>query len=259
MSENPPNETPNPYELQKKLALGCSIDQPERPKLTRRPEEPPAPAWTEATANILKSQPGRVRAALTGGVGSGKSTVAELLVAFGADLIDFDLLSRKVLEPDTPGFYQTVELLGPKIVTKDGTLDRQKIALTIFKKPLIKKALEDIVHPLAWDLMVDRLTALTDSPLVIIDTPLLFEANLNPLFYPVIVTFASVDAQYQRLRSRDPHKSRRLLKSVIKSQKPFAEKVRLADIVINNGGSLISLIRQTKEVYLTLMDWKTFK
>jgi dephospho-CoA kinase len=226
-----------------------------RPELTRRPEEAPPPPWALKGADELKSQPGLTRAALTGGVGSGKSTVAELLVAFGADLIDFDNLAREVLAPETPGHAQVIELFGPKIQKPDLSLDRQRIAEIIFKKPEVRKALEGVVHPLAWDLMLQRLSELKASPLVVIDVPLLFEANLNGLFNPVIVCYASFEAQYRRLRARDPQRSRFLAKRMIKSQKPFAEKIRLASAIIDNSGSFIQTIRQTKRLWQGLKEY----
>ncbi|MDR2422183.1 MAG: dephospho-CoA kinase [Deltaproteobacteria bacterium] len=223
-----------------------------QPKISRRPEEPAPPEWALKGAELLKSRPGHRRVALTGGVGSGKSTVAELMAAFGAELIDFDLLSREVLSPESVGWSQAVELFGPKIKGPDLSLDRKRIAQIVFKKPLIRKALEDIVHPLAWELMIQRLTELEESPLVVVDVPLLFEARLNGLFSPVVVCYASFEAQYRRLRARDPQKSRFLAKRIIKSQMPFAEKVRLADAIVDNNGSLSLLIRQTKELWLRL-------
>jgi dephospho-CoA kinase len=189
---------------------------------------------------------------LTGGVASGKSTAAELLTAFGADLIDFDELARQALEPQTPGWEAAAALFGPKMVRPDQTLDRLKIASLIFKKPLLRAELENIIHPRTWELMIQRLKDLEASPLIIIDVPLLFEANLQSLFSPVIVCFCPSDLQYRRLRARDPHKSRRLAKKMILSQMPMAEKVRLGTFIINNNGSLRSLIRQTKRIWLDL-------
>ncbi|MDR0550134.1 MAG: dephospho-CoA kinase [Deltaproteobacteria bacterium] len=225
------------------------------PELTRRPEEPPPPSWALDVADALKSQPGRVRAALTGGVASGKSTVASLLVALGADLIDFDVLAREVLAPFTPGWTEALKLFGPKFQKPDQSLDRPKIAALVFKKPLIRRALENIVHPLTWELTLQKLDELKDSPLVIIDVPLLFEANLNSLFKPVVVCFADPETQYLRLRARDPKKSRFLVKRMIKSQKPYADKIRLADAIIDNRGSLSRLIQQTKDLWLRLKAW----
>jgi dephospho-CoA kinase len=185
-------------------------------------------------------------------MGSGKSTVAELLVAFGAELIDFDELARFVLSPRSEGWTKVVELFGPKIVLKDDNLDRPKIASLVFKNPSALKALEDIIHPLAWRLMLDRLNELKDSPMVVIDIPLLFEAGVNSLFRPVIVCHADYNTRYQRLRARDPKRSRRLTKKMLASQWPVTEKIRLADAIINNTGSFVQLIRQTKALWLKL-------
>jgi dephospho-CoA kinase len=188
-------------------------------------------------------------------MGSGKTTVAELLRAFGAELIDFDGLAREALAPETPGWAQALELFGPKAKKPDNSLDRARLAEIIFKKPDLRKALEAIVHPLTWELMGRRLAELQASPLVIIDVPLLFEANLNSLFRPVIVCFASWETQYQRLRSRDPNRSRGLTKKMLQSQLPFSEKIRQADVVINNDGSLIDLIRRAKDLWLMIKDY----
>jgi dephospho-CoA kinase len=222
------------------------------PKLTERPEEPPPPEWSSDPEGLLKSRPGLIRAALTGGVASGKSTVAELLVAFGADLIDFDILARQVLKPDLPGWTKAVELFGPKMVNSDKTLNRAKIGALVFKKPDLRRKLEEIVHPQVWELMLKRLSELKESPLIIIDVPLLFETRINSLFSPVVLCFCTPVQQYQRLRARDPHKGRGLCKRTIKSQSPSAEKIRLSNYIINNSGSLPELIRQTKKVWLDL-------
>jgi dephospho-CoA kinase len=133
-------------------------------------------------------------------------------------------------------------------------LDRAKISKLIFKKPLLKKGLEDIVHPLVWEMMLNRLSELKDSPLVIIDVPLLFEAQLNSLFSPIILCFCPPDLQYKRLRDRDPQKGRWLSKRIIKSQMPISEKIRLSNFIINNNGSFSQLIRQTKEIWLNLKN-----
>jgi dephospho-CoA kinase len=196
----------------------------------------------------LASRPGSVKASLTGGVASGKSVLAELLAAFGAERLDFDDLCRRVVAKGAPGLVEVERLFGPKIMTPDGEMDRGKVAKIVFKDKEARKALEAIIHPAAWDLMMLDLKALAQRPLVVVEVPLLFEAALDSLFSPVILSFVKERTQKARLRARDGlsrwEAARRLA-----AQIPMAEKIRRADIVIDNDGSLTKTIRQAKSLW----------
>jgi dephospho-CoA kinase len=187
-------------------------------------------------------------------VASGKSTVSELLRAFGAGIVDFDLLAREALEPGGASFEAARALFGPRCVDKEGRLDRRYIAKRVFKDPGLRSALEDEIHPFTWRRMLEQLEAMRDSPVVAVDVPLLFEARLSPLFSPTVLCFASPPVQLKRLRDRNPDLSGREAMRIIRSQIPQAEKLRLADIVVNNDGSIRETIRQTKALWDRLTD-----
>jgi dephospho-CoA kinase len=179
-----------------------------------------------------------VRAALTGGIASGKSSLAGFLVDRGAGLADFDVLSREALAVDTPGYREAVKLFGKKALNKeDSTLDRAYLRKLVFKKPKLKKALENIVHPKAWEMMLGALSAAKDEKLFVIDVPLLFEARLNSLFFPTILVFADAETQIRRVLARDPGTTENEARAIIENQWPAAEKLRLADMVVRNDGS----------------------
>jgi dephospho-CoA kinase len=198
----------------------------------------------------------KVRAALTGGIASGKSTVAALMEAFGAKIIDFDLLSREALKPQSPTWEMTLRLFGPKAKLPDDELNRPFIAKKIFKDKNLRLELEAIVHPFTWRRMLEELKKFGDNSLTVIDIPLLYEANLQSLFSPVILSFASPSTQVKRLLFRNPELSQRDAKKILQNQLTITDKLRHANIVINNDGSMAELIRQVSDLYKRLSDPK---
>jgi dephospho-CoA kinase len=190
-------------------------------------------------------------------VASGKSTIAALLAAFGAEKIDFDLLARKAVEPDTAGFQEVSALFGSKALKPDGTLDRALIAQKVFKDSALRLSLEAIIHPITWSLMLQELEALGPKPLIIIEVPLLFEAALASLFSPVALSYASEETQLKRLLDRNPDLNRRKAKRILEAQMPMGEKLRRSNIVINNDAPLSAVIAQTKDLWnqLTTRGW----
>jgi dephospho-CoA kinase len=225
------------------------VPEPKPARPEKRPPRDPPPPWATDPEGLLRSRPGSLRLALTGGVASGKSTVSELLRAFGAEIIDFDLLSREALAPEGRAFEAAKALFGPKCLAKDGTLDRAFVARRIFKDPRLRLALEAEVHPYTWERMLAELERLRDRPAVVADVPLLFEAGLESLFSPTVLCFASPAVQLRRLRDRNPALSAREARRMIGSQLPPAEKLRLADCVVSNDGAMRDTIRQTKALW----------
>jgi dephospho-CoA kinase len=197
-----------------------------------------------------------VKVALTGGIASGKSTVAALLAAFGAVSIDFDVLARKAVEPGAKGFEEVCELFQNKVLRPDGSLDRALIAQKVFKDSGLRLALEAIIHPIAWRLMLQELQDFGDEPLVVIEVPLLFEAALAGLFYPVALSYTSPETQLKRLLYRNPDLGSRKAKKILKAQWPMGEKLRRSNLIINNEDSLADLIRRTKEIWNQLTSGK---
>ncbi|MDR0354560.1 MAG: dephospho-CoA kinase [Deltaproteobacteria bacterium] len=229
------------------------MDQkPKRPALTARKADLPPPDWAKDSADLLRSVPGSVKAALTGGLASGKSTVAALFEAFGASLMDFDVFSRWLTRPDGECFEPVRQMFGPKVLQKDGQLDRAYIAEKVFKDSSLRLALEDVIHPAAWRMMLDELTRLGAEPLIVIEVPLLFEAGLDSLFDRVILAYASDETQLKRFMARNPKQRKSQAKRRLASQMPMAEKIRRAQMIVDNNGSMATVIRQTKELWNVL-------
>lgn len=210
-------------------------------------------AWAASRADILEklARPGRV--ALTGGIASGKSTVAEIFEALGAAHIDFDRLARRAVEPGGPGFEAVVELLGKEVIGPDGSLDRPKIADLVFSSPELKARLENIIHPLTWEYMGRDLETFTDYPRVIISVPLLFEAGLETFFQTVILVFTGVETQIERLLKRQPSLDRAGAELLINNQWPAPPKVMGSTYVINNCGTPEDTHRQTEAVWRSIV------
>lgn len=211
----------------------------------------PPPAWALARDDIrerLVSRPGWLRLALTGGVASGKSTVAEMLVGFGARHIDFDSLARQAVKPGSAGLEAVRERFGPDLLNPQGALDRSKMAGLIFRDPEAKKALEDIVHPVVWDLMGRELAAYEQEAAVVISVPLLFEAGLETFFSPIVMVFAPPEAQRARLMARSGIGPKEA-EAIMASQWPVSPKIMGSTFVINNSHDLPATARQTECVW----------
>jgi dephospho-CoA kinase len=226
------------------------------PKLDKRAPDPPPPPWAVDKDNLLKSTKESIKLGLTGGIASGKSTLDELLVnSYGAQLIDFDIFAKEALLKDTEGYYKAIKLFGKKVVKKeDATLDRPLIASLIYKKPKLKKKLEDIVHPYTWKRMLEELSILKDQKLIVIDIPLLFEASLYTLFSPKVLCFATPTTQIERLLERNPNLNEQDAQKILQNQWAITQKIRLADYIINNNGQREDLIPQVKDLYDKLLE-----
>lgn len=224
-----------PSGFEQELELGRMVTEP--------------PQWAAARKDIVErlSQPGRV--ALTGGIASGKSTVAEIFGELGAAHIDFDLLARRAVEPGSPGLTAVAEFLGPEVIGPDGNLDRSKVAGLVFSNPELKAGLEKIIHPLTWDLMGRDLEVLGDSSTVIISVPLLFEAGLESFFKTIVLVFADTETQIERLLKRQPNLDREGAERLISNQWPAPPKVMGSTYVINNGCGPVETRTQAEAIW----------
>lgn len=177
---------------------------------------------------------------LTGGIASGKSTVAQMLVNKGACLVDADKIAREVVEPGSPILDKVVSHFGQTILHEDGTLNRKLLGDIIFHHPSQKKALESMLHPPVRAMMLERMHELevkNPSRLVVVDIPLLFESNLTSYFEEIWVVYVPEKVQLKRLMARN-HWDESTALSRIKAQMPIEQKKELADVVIDNSGSL---------------------
>jgi len=186
---------------------------------------------------------------LTGGIASGKSTVAKILAELGAAIVDADVLSREVVAPGHDGWKEIVATFGREVLQADQNLDRQKLRTLIFNNPAARKQLEAIIHPRVRALAEQRIREHGEAgyAVVVYEVPLLFEGNLQEWLRPVILVASNVDLQRQRLQRRDGLDATAAQKH-IDAQMSLEDKRKLADYVIENDGSLADLESQVRSV-----------
>lgn len=187
---------------------------------------------------------------LTGGISSGKSSVAERFVECGAILVSADLLAREVVNPGSPTLDKLVDVFGEDILTPCGSLDRDVLAKIVFADPSQRRRLEAITHPAIAHLADCRLAELRKAPgdLVVYEAPLLFEAGGEGRVDQVLVVAVASNVQQQRLIKRDGL-SLEEAKQRISAQWPQADKIQRADFVIDNSGSLQQMQAQVDALY----------
>jgi dephospho-CoA kinase len=179
---------------------------------------------------------------LTGGIASGKSTVARRFRALGLPVIDADELARDVVAPGTEGLAAVVEAFGRDVLLPDGTLDRKTLGALVFENPEQRRRLNGLLHPRIAALGAERSAALAASgcPLACYEAALLVENGLAAAFRPLVVVAAPDYVQIARTCQRDGVTEQEA-KARLAAQMPLAEKVRQADIVIENTGTLAEL------------------
>jgi dephospho-CoA kinase len=182
---------------------------------------------------------------LTGGIATGKSTVAAMLAARGAVVVDADLLAREVIAPGQPGYDEVVARFGRDIVNGAGVLDRAALAAIVFADPAARADLEAITHPRIGALMQARLRAAlaSSAPLAVADIPLLFENRRDTAFPQTLLVYAPREVQLLRMRQRDGLDTE-AARQRVDAQMPIDEKRARATWVIDNGGSLDDTVAQ---------------
>jgi dephospho-CoA kinase len=189
---------------------------------------------------------------LTGGIGSGKSTVSRMLADRGAVVIDADDLARRAVEPGSPGLRKVVEAFGPGVRAADGSLDREAVAAKVFADPEARRKLESITHPEVFRLYGEEIDRYRDTDrIVVFDAPLIVETGAADGFDLLIVVSASEDAQVRRLTA-DRAMTARSARERIASQLPLEEKIRVADVVIRNDGAVEDLVPQVDALWAQL-------
>jgi dephospho-CoA kinase len=182
---------------------------------------------------------------LTGGIATGKSTVARMLAERGATVIDADELARRVVEPGQPAYAAVVERFGAEVVKPDGTLDRGRLGAVVFADPNARRDLERITHTRIGELMQRRIADAFahDAPVAVVDIPLLYEATRDDMFEGVLLVYAPRAEQLRRMVSRDGF-SEAEATARLDAQLPIESKRNLATWVIDNGGDLRDTERQ---------------
>jgi dephospho-CoA kinase len=197
-----------------------------------------------------------LRVGLTGGIGSGKSEVARRLAGHGAVLIDADVAARKVVEPGSPGLARIAEAFGDGVLRPDGSLNRERLGEIVFTDPGLRAKLNEIVHPLVREWMATAERAAVQAapppgPVVVHDVPLLAESRGKAGFDMVIVVDVPPGLQVERLVSlrgmpEDQARTR------LAAQASREQRLAIADVVIDNSGSLTDLDRRVAQVWSEL-------
>lgn len=181
---------------------------------------------------------------LTGGIATGKSTVAHYLATtYGVPVLDADVYAREAVAPGSPILAAIAQRYGQEILKPDATLDRQKLASIIFNDPAEREWLESRIHPYVRDRLQKACQALSQQPIIVMVIPLLFEAQMTDLVTETWVVFCSLEQQLQQLMGRDRLTLEQAHARIV-SQMPLAEKVAQATIVLNNSSTLEALQEQ---------------
>lgn len=184
--------------------------------------------------------------ALTGGIGSGKSLVANYLFSLGAEVIDADQLARQAIERGSEGFDQVLSEFGDSIL-KDGDIDRRALGEIVFSDPTKRKALEAIVHPKVQQALAEARKSLTENQILIYEIPLLVETNAKSKFDKVITVEAPLELRIKRLKKRGLVQSE--IEKRIANQATPEQRRAIADIQIENDGSEEELLRKVEAIW----------
>ncbi|HOO70252.1 MAG TPA: dephospho-CoA kinase [Spirochaetota bacterium] len=191
-----------------------------------------------------------MRIGVTGIFASGKGTVCELFRQMGAEVIDTDILAREITEPGHEALKKIIDVFGKKYLNRDGTLDRRRFARDVFSNSESTDLLNSITHPIILDLMLSR----SSGPgTYMVNTPLLFESGFDKSMEKNIVVVARVDQAVERGKKRDGISGDEI-KQRLNHQLSLNEKIKLADYVIDNSGTLENTRRQVIEIWNILKD-----
>jgi dephospho-CoA kinase len=192
-----------------------------------------------------------LRVGLTGGIGSGKSEVSRRLAALGAVVIDADAIAREVVEPGTDGLAEVVRAFGPEVLLPDGNLDRAWLGEIVFASPELRAKLNAIVHPRVGARMAELESAAGPGAIVVHDVPLIAENNLASNYDVVVVVDALPAVQARRL-VRQRGMTTDQVRARMAAQASREQRLAIADIVVDNSGSLAELDRQVGELWSQL-------
>ena len=184
---------------------------------------------------------------LSGGIGSGKSTVAKILSNLGAVVIDADVIAREVLEPNQAGYQKAIEVFGESILDSDLRIDRKRLAELVFQDSDELAKLEAIVHPAVIARVAQIRHSLPESTVVVYDTPLLFEKNLQGQFDKVLIVVT--DSEHRKARLIERGLEITDIEARIANQATDAQRRTVADFVIENNGSPEQLHDQVTKVW----------
>ena len=204
----------------------------------------------------LRGNDNRLLLGVTGGIASGKTTVANMLEKLGAPIIDFDLIARKVVEPGTPALREIVGYFGRQVLQEDGALNRKAVSDIVFRDFEKRKKLESFTHPRIheeFERQVREIAGKNPDVVIQVVIPLLIELNLQYMFHKILVVYIPMEEQVKRLAKRDGITVEEAA-NILKSQLPIDEKVGYADFVIHNEKSPEDTREQVKELWEKLQE-----
>lgn len=192
---------------------------------------------------------------LTGGIASGKSTIAGFFEELGIPVIDADQLAREVVAPGSEGLAEVVEAFGDGVLFSDGSLDRKKLGALVFSDEDARMKLNAITHPRIGALGAERIASHQESaaPYLIYEAALLVEGGIHAGFDGLVVVAVESETQLQRLMARD-RSSREEAEGRISSQLPMSRKVEVADHVIMNEGTLDQARERVQQVHEAILS-----
>jgi dephospho-CoA kinase len=204
----------------------------------------------------LRGKDNRILLGVTGGVASGKTTVVRMLEELGAPVIDFDLLSRKVVEPGQPAWKEIIAYFGEQVLLEDKTLDRKKLSEVVFRDREKRKKLEEFIHPRVFEefiKLVKEITSKDPSAIIQVDVPLMIEINLQYVFHKILLVYMPETMQVERLMMRD-RISEEMARNMIRSQLSIEEKKGYADFIVDNSGTLENTRKQVQKIWGKLKE-----
>ncbi len=197
---------------------------------------------------------------LTGGIVSGKNTVAKMFKDLGAKIVDADELGHKVILPHKPAWEKIIKLFGKDLLKEDLKIDRKKLGRIVFNNQKLLKKLNEITHPEIIKLIRKEISLVKNKTLknrkekiLIINAALIYEAKIDNLMDKIIVVYIDKTEQIKRLVKRDNLSAEEALKR-IESQTPLKEKVEMADYVIDNSNSLDKTREQVETIWQNLVS-----
>lgn len=190
---------------------------------------------------------------LTGGIGSGKSTVSRYLAELGAVVLDADKVGHAAFQPDTEAWQEVVAAFGPQILTPGGEIDRKKLGEIVFNNPEAMSRLNQIMHPRMYDMVAKQIAEYRRQgvDVMVIEAAILIEAGWTALVDEVWVAIASEATVIKRLKEQRQLDSAQTL-ARIRSQLSSEERVKHADVVINNDGNLDEMKSKVRELWARL-------
>lgn len=184
---------------------------------------------------------------LTGGIGSGKTTVANCFAELGAPIIDADIIARQIVKPNSKALSKIVEHFGNEFIASNGELDRAKLSQKIFHSECDRIWLEDLLHPLIWHTITQQVSAL-NAPYCLVVVPLLLETKSNPLIQRILVVDCPEKLQKNRVSARDT-RSTSEIDAILQRQLPREKRLMKADDVLDNSDNFEVMRKRVIELH----------